>query len=197
LPLYALPSCYEIVSLLSGVKLWWRCSEGHSWRTSVSSRSNKKKPTGCPDCIRNQTSKVEDVLREQLLSDGVISNITLGQNASLPIAWRKNKKLRVDVLGSYKGKNIIFEYDGWYWHSDQPSGGGNSSFLRDLAKTQALLLNNCIVVRIREERYDVCLMKLGIKHENYIEVSYNYLKEQKFTDEFLESIYQKLEQMGV
>lgn len=34
----------------SSKKVWWQCEEGHEWNTTVNSRTNKVKPTGCPYC---------------------------------------------------------------------------------------------------------------------------------------------------
>lgn len=33
----------------SGMKVWWKCSNGHSYQASISHRTSKK-PTGCPYC---------------------------------------------------------------------------------------------------------------------------------------------------
>ena len=37
----------------SSRRIWWICSEGHVWRTSVANRTNAKKRTGCPVCAGN------------------------------------------------------------------------------------------------------------------------------------------------
>ena len=37
----------------SNRKVWWRCREGHVWRTSICNRTNAKKRTGCPVCAGN------------------------------------------------------------------------------------------------------------------------------------------------
>lgn len=37
----------------SSRRIWWVCSEGHVWRTSVANRTNAKKRTGCPVCAGN------------------------------------------------------------------------------------------------------------------------------------------------
>lgn len=173
----------------SRIRIWWLCSKfGHSYLATPNSRTSKRRPTSCPDCVRNQTSKVEDDLRSKLIFDKILLNIVPGQNASLPIKWRNNKKLRVDILGSYKGLNVVVEYDGWYWHSDQISGG-NESFIRDLEKTEALLKEGCLVIRIRESRPDVSLALLPITHKNLLQISFNYSAQSCFSEEFYQEIY--------
>jgi uncharacterized Zn ribbon protein len=34
----------------SSEKVYWQCLRGHIWQTSISHRTNKNKPTGCPKC---------------------------------------------------------------------------------------------------------------------------------------------------
>ena len=41
----------------SSRRIWWLCSEGHVWRTSVANRTNAKKRTGCPVCAGNISKK--------------------------------------------------------------------------------------------------------------------------------------------
>lgn len=41
----------------SSRRIWWFCSEGHVWRTSVANRTNAKKRTGCPVCAGNISKK--------------------------------------------------------------------------------------------------------------------------------------------
>jgi hypothetical protein len=38
----------------SHIKVWWKCSEGHEWEASISSRTKTQKPTGCPYCSGNK-----------------------------------------------------------------------------------------------------------------------------------------------
>jgi hypothetical protein len=172
----------------SWTKVWWKCSLGHSWVAAVSSRTKPNNPTGCPDCVLSQTSAIETQLRQELSEDNFIKNIFDGQNSVLPIKWRTNSNLRVDILGEYNNQLVIIEYDGWYWHSDQISKG-NASFIRDMAKTEALLTAGHKVIRIREERYDVCLTMLPITHENLLQIPYNYLYNKTFSDTLREEIY--------
>lgn len=169
-------------------KIWWKCSLQHSWNAVPYSRTRLNRPSGCPDCVLSQTSAIEKQFRKELIEDNFIENIFDGQNATLPIKWRQNSKLRVDILGEHNNQLVIVEYDGWYWHSDQIRGG-NSSFLRDIDKTNALLEAGHKVIRIREERYDVCLAMLPIVHENLLQLSYNYLDNKVFTDILRENMY--------
>ena len=47
------PLTPETVTLGSGRRVWWRCSEGHSWQTAVFNRVNGS--TGCPVCRARKT----------------------------------------------------------------------------------------------------------------------------------------------
>jgi very-short-patch-repair endonuclease len=39
----------------SSKKVWWICSIGHSWDTTIYHRTRKEKPTGCPYCSGRKT----------------------------------------------------------------------------------------------------------------------------------------------
>ena len=46
------------VTVSTAKKIWWRCPEGHSWRTSVNAREYGAH--GCPECSDNGYSPVSD-----------------------------------------------------------------------------------------------------------------------------------------
>ena len=37
-------------------KVWWKCSKGHSWKTTIAART-KKEGTGCPICCNRKILK--------------------------------------------------------------------------------------------------------------------------------------------
>lgn len=41
----------------SSEKVWWICDKGHSWKSSVVSRTRKDKKCGCPICGSRQVSR--------------------------------------------------------------------------------------------------------------------------------------------
>ena len=43
------------VMVSSGKKVWWKCSKGHEWETTVNTRSGGR---GCPYCAHNTPKKV-------------------------------------------------------------------------------------------------------------------------------------------
>ncbi len=43
----------KTITLGSNKKVWWKCSKGHSWITSVNARKNGK--NGCPYCGNQRT----------------------------------------------------------------------------------------------------------------------------------------------
>lgn len=173
----------------SGTPIWWKCYIGHSWKVSSSNRtSSKDRVTGCPECVRATTSKVEEELRYKLIEDEIITHIYEGQNATVNVKLRKRDSIKVDILGKLRSQNIVVEYDGWYWHSDQIKGG-NASFIRDVEKTEALLEEGYLVVRIRESRPDVSLALLPINHDNLLQIPFNYLATSSFTENMYQEIY--------
>jgi len=44
----------EDVTKSSGKKVWWLCSKGHEWLCIIASRTDKKKPSGCPYCFNKR-----------------------------------------------------------------------------------------------------------------------------------------------
>lgn len=38
------------ISAHSSKKVWWKCSLGHEWECTISSRTNRTRPSGCPYC---------------------------------------------------------------------------------------------------------------------------------------------------
>jgi very-short-patch-repair endonuclease len=44
----------EDVTKRSGKKVWWLCSQGHEWLSIIASRTNRKKPSGCPYCFNKR-----------------------------------------------------------------------------------------------------------------------------------------------
>ena len=48
----------------SGRKIWWRCSNGHEWQATVSSRT---KGSGCPHCYRESIVKGTPIVDSGLL----------------------------------------------------------------------------------------------------------------------------------
>ena len=172
-----------------GTPIWWKCSIGHSWKVSSSNRtSGKDRVTGCPECVRATTSKVEEELRHKLIEDKIITHIHEVQNAVVNVKLRKRGNIKVDILGKFRSQSIVVEYDGWYWHSDQIKGG-NASFIRDVEKTEALLKEEYLVVRIRESRPNVSLAFLPIVHSNLLQISFNYLAEASFVENMYQEIY--------
>jgi len=154
----------EQVTIGSGRRVVWKCApHGHQWVAAVSSRT---KGNGCPKCSQSQTSKIEQAFfnkLQQLLDDA--------QNGvDLPTAWRKNKTASADITGAHHARAIVIEYDGAYYHGsawDKP--GKTTRSASDVEKTEALLADGYLVVRIREND----LPHLPIVNDNLHQLSFN------------------------
>ena len=46
------PLTPEIIAATSTLRVWWKCENGHSWHTQLSSRVRGS--TGCPICLREK-----------------------------------------------------------------------------------------------------------------------------------------------
>jgi len=45
-------------------KVWWLCSEGHTYDAAIKNRTNKNAPTGCPYCS-GRSSLNYDLFKQQ------------------------------------------------------------------------------------------------------------------------------------
>lgn len=99
-------------------KVYWLCSEKHTWPTAIKHRVNG---TGCPDCARIQkTSKEENELYDAVVS--LISKLhekgLLERNVKVVQSDRKVLKgWELDIF--IPDLNIGIEFNGIYWHSDE------------------------------------------------------------------------------
>jgi len=105
--------------------VWWKCSKGHEWDTTISERT---RGTGCPYCS-NQSSKPEiRVLTELMyLFDDVVSRYKLSG---------------VEIDAFVPNYNLGFEYDGSYFHKGKEK--------KDIKKSELLKNKNISLIRIRE-----------------------------------------------
>ena len=154
----------EQVTVGSGRTVGWKCTpHGHQWAVAVYQRTAG---TGCPKCSRCATSKIEQAFFNELQQ--FIGDARNG--ATLPAAWGKSKTSSVDITGTHHGRAIVVEYDGSYWHSnafDKP--GKRDRKTADMEKTEALLADGYLVVRIREND----LPHLLIVNDNLHQFSFN------------------------
>ncbi len=94
----------------SGKKVWWRCSKGHEWETSICSRSNG---TGCPICAGKQLlvgyndleSQRPDLAKEWNYDKNSISPKDIYMRSSKKMWWRceKGHEWEAIVLSRYNG----------------------------------------------------------------------------------------------
>lgn len=148
-------------------KAWWLCSKNskHVWQSIV---RNRVRGSGCTQCTGATTSKVEGEFRKWF--SHTLKDVPMTHLTKVPIQG-KQRKAQVDVLGTFKTKQVIVEYDGAYYHA--------SKEVRDIAKTQAFLDNGYIVIRIREKS----LPLLSFSHPNFFQISYKWSLKQTKVDE--------------
>ena len=114
-------------------KYWWLCEQGHSWETTVPSRVNLG--TGCPRCWAGWRRSLPEIVLQYELAYVLQAPVTGDTEVRTPTgAWH------VDVLCT--PLRIIVEYDGSFWH--------RGCLERDARKTQDLISDGWIVVRVRQ-----------------------------------------------
>lgn len=88
----------------SAARVWWQCSEGHSWQVSIVDRGRVR---GCPSCAHNGPSSGELEIGEWLVG--------LGQN----LLQNDRLCIKPHELDLYlPDHNFAIEYNGLYWHSE-------------------------------------------------------------------------------
>lgn len=113
-------------------KVWWKCENNHSFKTSINNRT-KPQNTGCPYCKIKNRSKIEIYIAFELSNFFQIDF----EDHKIEI---NNKMWDVDII--LRKENCIIEYDGNYWHKNKED--------EDKEKTKILEANGWKVIRIRE-----------------------------------------------
>ena len=75
----------------SGKKVWWKCSRGHEWQTTIDSRSNG---IGCPYCAGRNVIKGKNDLK------------TLNPNLASEWNYEKNGDLKPENFTANSGKKV-------------------------------------------------------------------------------------------
>ena len=119
------------ISCHSSKKIWWKCSEGHSWLATV---HNVVEGSSCPICNKeNVNSFCEQATYyyiKKLYSDAINGDKHLGMELDIYIPSR----------------NVAIEYDGDVWHCSK------KKIKTDEKKNDLCLLNNIKMIRIREPK---------------------------------------------
>lgn len=93
------------ISSKSGIKVWWKCEQGHSWKATVGNRVHNK--SGCPRCnIENVNSFCEQAVYyyiKQMFPDAINSDMHIGMELDIYIP----------------SINVAIEYDGEAWHTSK------------------------------------------------------------------------------
>ena len=119
----------DAVSPKSHKKYWFKCKFFHSYRATLSDRTNG---SGCSQCTY-QTSQAELRIFSEMKY--------LFQDTK---HRHKYKKVEFDVF--VPSLNLAIEYDGAYWHKEKQK--------KDLAKNHFCELNGIKLVRVRESPLD-------------------------------------------
>ena len=142
-------------------KVWWLCERGHEWSATVVSRSFNG--NGCKRCARNhRRSYMEIALAFELfdfLGIGAKGTITdLDGRTYDVLDYRPNLDDRDIEVGSrtreadivLRKLNLIVEYDGNHWHSDETRKVKGARRDADIRKTRSLQAEGWTVIRVRE-----------------------------------------------
>lgn len=130
-------SANEITSK-SGKKVWWTCYKGHEWESTVYNRTNGN---GCPHCKNLGASSIEIIMLCSFSRYGEV---------------RHHHKIGSHIVDVFMpGRNLVIEYDGYYWHRNR--------YEKDASKTLDILEAGFNVIRLREPR----LNDLAIEHEGF------------------------------
>lgn len=164
----------------SGIKVWWRCQEGHVWEARVFTRTRNKRTAQCRVCRgQNEGSIIESKLRKHLNIHNACFTAPTEQQLTLPCG----KIVVVDIVGTFMGRTFMVEYDGYRWHR------GSDRRARDYRKTNALLNNGNLLIRVREDG----LCPLKISHPNLLQLDYRQSVESEQVLALAENIWGHLE----
>ena len=118
----------EFFTAHSNKKVWWKCSKGHEWQTTIRNRNGGG--NGCPVCnSERHTSFPEYALVYYLRKYGLEA-----------IHLYKARGYELDIY--IPSKRIAIEYDGYLWHKSRTK--------QDLAKNYRCVKEGIKLYRIRE-----------------------------------------------
>lgn len=119
------------ISCFSGKKVWWKCKENHSWKSTV---ANKVNGSGCPKCnIENVNSFCEQAVFfyiKQVFPDAINGDTHVG--------------MELDIF--IPSKNVAIEYDGEAWHKSDKKNK------IDIQKNDLCISKGIELIRIREPK---------------------------------------------
>jgi hypothetical protein len=90
------------LSINSNKKVWWKCSNGHEWKTTVAHRTEG---TGCPICAKGSVSPISQRWLDSLNVPAENREVRLGELG-----------FRVD--GFDPETNTVYEFLGDLWHGN-------------------------------------------------------------------------------
>lgn len=121
------------ISCYSGIKVWWKCAEGHSWKATVSNRVNG---SGCPQCnIENVNSFCEQAVYYYI-------------KKAFPDAVNGDMHINMELDIYIPSIKTAIEYDGEAWHKSVKKQE------TDIAKNEKCKESGISMIRIREPRLD-------------------------------------------
>ena len=148
------------VTVSSARKVWWRCSENHSWQAIIANRSKGRR---CPKCA-NKYGRLEKRFGECFALRGLTPE---GYSVRLPgLSYESGRKgVEVDIpLAHDSGNRLLIEIDGEHWHKDS---GDMDSYKSELLSN---LDDNTYHARVRLDN----LPFLDFEHERFGQWRYFY-----------------------
>lgn len=129
----------------ANARVWWRCTRGHEWPTTVGLRTSQR--TSCPRCCLSHRSAAEVRLWAELSAvlSPVLGAGTVRHHHRLPGLDARSGK--VDIAVTTSAGVIAVEYDGAYWHRRRRGP--------DVWKSAAIRAAWHGLVRVRERPLDL------------------------------------------
>ena len=111
----------------SNKKVWWKCSKGHEWQTTINNRNGGN---GCPVCTSERHTSFPEYALIYYLRKYSLEAIHL----------YKARGYELDIY--IPSKRIAIEYDGYLWHKNKTK--------QDLTKNYRCVKEGIKLYRIRE-----------------------------------------------
>ena len=151
----------------SNQKVWWICPNGHSYKITISHKSQGR---GCPKCSKEMSISFPEKAIFYYLKQ-VDDNIIESYNPSFLMGKE------IDIY--LPAKKLGIEYDGKMWHTD---------IQRDLEKNQICYNNGINLIRIREEG---CPKLNDSSQDFYYKANSNYENLNNIIYKIINEIYNK------
>jgi len=146
------PECY---SAGSEKKVWWKCKEGHEWKSRINKKSNGR---SCPKCLYKSQTITGEILKENFSNKEIVSSYKLKKPITNEFGETIQKSVEIDFKIILNKNKIFVEYNGEQHYKEnsffhKEKGRFKKQQQRDQWLRNYCKENNIILIEIDGRKY--------------------------------------------